>query len=83
MITEFKKGSVKMFWIGSEKMEIFKMWLRMKYDFFVKGQQYNEKFFLAANDIKNALNSINTDSFLTPDQETYYSIFVGELLMNI
>lgn len=63
------------FWVGEQKMEIFKLWLASKVTLY----SYRAVDMYWVNKVKDVLNSLD-NSFLIPDADVQYSMFVDELL---
>ena len=63
------------FWIGEHRMEIFKLWLHSKVNIY----SYRTDDLYWVNTIKKVLNSLG-DSYLTPEADIQYGLFVSELL---
>lgn len=63
------------FWIGEHRMEIFKLWLAAT----ITILSYRADDLYWVNMVKKVLNSLG-DSYLTPEAEIQYGLFVSELL---
>ncbi len=67
-----------MFWIGQQKMEIFKLWLRNKITIF----SYRASDTYWINKIKGVLSMLDDDAFLPAcgEVDVQYGLFVNELM---
>lgn len=66
------------FWIGSDIMEIFKLWLAARITFYKNKATSFDMYF--ANQTKDVLNSLNDNAYLPSSADIHYSLFVDELL---
>lgn len=66
------------FWIGEQRMEIFKLWLASRITLF----SYHATDMYWANMVKRVLNSLG-ESYLIYEAELQYGLFVNDLIDSI